>query len=136
MDNLTKEQRHKNMINIRSKDTRPEILLRKALWSHGIRYRKNFAKLVGKPDIVITRCKIAIFVDGDFWHGKNLTTINMQVKSNRQYWLSKIRMNKKRDMEVNETLTEQGWIVLRFWESDVIKNLDMCIREIAQYVPY
>ena len=70
MDDMTREQRHKNMSHIRSKDTKPEVLLRKALWKRGIRYRKNYAALPGKPDIALTRYKIAIFVDGDFWHAR------------------------------------------------------------------
>lgn len=135
MDNLTKEQRHKNMLHIRSNNTKPEIMLRKALWHKGIRYRKNYKGLLGKPDIVITRCKIAIFVDGDFWHGKNMTAIDNQIQSNRSYWLPKIRRNKERDEEVNDALTEQGWIVLRFWESDITKRLESCIAKILEYVP-
>lgn len=135
MDNLTKEQRHKNMLHIRSSNTKPEIILRKALWHRGIRYRKNYKGLPGKPDIVITRCKIAIFVDGDFWHGKNMTVIDNQIQSNRSYWLPKIRRNKERDAEVNDALTEQGWIVLRFWESDIKKQLESCVAKILEYVP-
>lgn len=135
MDNLTKEQRHKNMLHIRSSNTKPEIILRKALWHKGVRYRKNYKGLPGKPDIVITRCKIAIFVDGDFWHGKNMTAIDNQIQSNRSYWLPKIRRNKERDAEVNDALTEQGWIVLRFWESDIKKQLESCIAKILEYVP-
>lgn len=135
MDNLTKEQRHKNMLHIRSSNTKPEIILCKALWHRGIRYRKNYKGLPGKPDIVITRCKIAIFVDGDFWHGKNMDVIDNQIQSNRSYWLPKIRRNKERDEEVNDALTEQGWIVLRFWESDIKKRLESCITKILEYVP-
>lgn len=135
MDNLTKEQRHKNMSHIRASNTKPEIMLRKALWHRGIRYRKNYKELIGKPDIVITRCKIAIFVDGDFWHGKNMDDIEKQVQSNRTYWLPKIRRNRERDAEVNDALTEQGWIVLRFWESDIKKHLEQCVAQILDYVP-
>lgn len=135
MDNLTKKQRHKNMSHIRASNTKPEIMLRKALWHRGIRYRKNYKELIGKPDIVITRCKIAIFVDGDFWHGKNMDDIEKQVQSNRTYWLPKIRRNRERDAEVNDVLTEQGWIVLRFWESDIKKQLEQCVAQILEYVP-
>lgn len=135
MDVLTKEQRHKNMSHIRASNTKPEIMLCKALWHIGIRYRKNYKKLIGKPDIVITRCKIAIFVDGDFWHGKNMDVIEKQVQSNRTYWLTKIRRNRERDAEVNDALTEQGWIVLRFWESDIKKQLGQCVSQILDYVP-
>ena len=135
MDNLTKEQRHKNMSHIRASNTKPEIMLRKALWHKGIRYRKNYKELIGKPDIVITRCKIAIFVDGDFWHGKNMDAIEKRIQSHRTYWLPKIRRNRERDAEVNDALTEQGWIVLRFWESDIKKQLEQCVALILEYVP-
>lgn len=135
MDNLTKEQRHKNMSHIRASNTKPEIMLRKALWHRGIRYRKNYKELIGKPDIVITRCKIAIFVDGDFWHGKNMDAIEKRIQSHRTYWLPKIRRNRERDAEVNDALTEQGWIVLRFWESDIKKQLEQCVAQILEYVP-
>lgn len=133
MDNITPEQRHKNMQHIKSCNTKPEILLRNALWHLGIRYRKNYSSLAGKPDIAITRCKIAIFVDGDFWHAKNLAS--NQVKSHREYWLPKLKKNKMRDDEVNDILTSQGWMVLRFWESDINKDLDGCVNEILKYVP-
>ena len=123
------------MSHIRASNTKPEIMLRKALWHRGIRYRKNYKELIGKPDIVITRCKIAIFVDGDFWHGKNMDDIEKQVQSNRTYWLPKIRRNRERDAEVNDVLTEQGWIVLRFWESDIKKQLEQCVAQILDYVP-
>lgn len=136
MDNLTKEQRHRIMSHIRASNTKPEIMLRKALWHRGIRYRKNYKELIGKPDIVITRCKIAIFVDGDFWHGKNMDAIEKRIHSNRTYWLPKIRRNRERDAEVNDVLTEQGWIVLRFWESDIKKQLEQCVAQILEYVPY
>ena len=136
MDNLTSEQRHKVMSHVRSSNTKPEIMLRKALWHKGIRYRKNYKELIGKPDIVITRCKIAIFVDGDFWHGKNMDAIEKRIQSHRTYWLPKIRRNRERDAEVNDALTEQGWIVLRFWESDIKKQLEQCVAQILEYVPY
>ncbi len=136
MDNLTKMQRTYTMQSVHSKDTKPEIMLRKALWHKGIRYRKNYKELIGKPDIVITRCKIAIFVDGDFWHGKNMDAIEKRIQSHRTYWLPKIRRNRERDAEVNDALTEQGWIVLRFWESDIKKQLEQCVAQILEYVPY
>lgn len=136
MDNLTKEQRHRIMSHIRASNTKPEIMLRKALWHRGIRYRKNYKELIGKPDIVIMRCKIAIFVDGDFWHGKDMNAIEKRIQSHRTYWLPKIRRNRERDAEVNDALTEQGWMVLRFWESDIKKHLEQCVAQILEYVPY
>ena len=136
MDDMTREQRHKNMSHIRSKDTKPEVLLRKALWKRGIRYRKNYAVLPGKPDIALTRYKIAIFVDGDFWHARgHQDSPGEQVASNKEYWQKKLRNNVERDKAVNDILTEDGWLVLRFWSSDVMKHLDECINQILQYIP-
>lgn len=136
MDVLTKEQRHRNMSHIRSKDTKPEIMLRKALWHLGFRYRKNYAALPGKPDIVLLRYKIVIFVDGDFWHARgHQRHPGEQVASNKKYWQKKLEHNVERDRAVNDVLTEQGWLILRFWESDVKKNLDGCISQILQYIP-
>lgn len=136
MDDITREQRHKNMSHIRSKDTKPEVLLRKALWKRGIRYRKNYAALPGKPDIVLTRYKIAVFVDGDFWHARgHQDSPGEQVASNKEYWQKKLRNNVERDKAVNDVLTEDGWLVLRFWSSDVMKHLDDCIKQILQYIP-
>ncbi|WP_182185497.1 very short patch repair endonuclease [Pectinatus frisingensis] len=135
MDNLTESQRHKNMINIKSTNTRPEIILRKALWKNGIHYRKNYGRLYGKPDIALTKYKIVIFVDGDFWHGKNFSKIKQQIKSNRAYWLPKIQRNIERDKEVNDELLREGWLVLRFWESDIKNNTDICVNKILEYIP-
>jgi len=136
MDDMTREQRHKNMSHIRAKDTKPEVLLRKALWKRGIRYRKNYADLPGKPDIVLTRYKIAVFVDGDFWHARgHQDSPGEQVASNKEYWQKKLRNNVERDKAVNDVLTEDGWLVLRFWSSDVMKHLDDCINQILQYIP-
>ena len=136
MDDMTREQRHKNMSHIRSKDTKPEVLLRKALWKRGIRYRKNYAALPGKTDIALTRYKIAIFVDGDFWHARDhQDSPGEQVASNKEYWQNKLKNNVERDKAVNDVLTEDGWLVLRFWSSDVMKHLDECINQILQYIP-
>lgn len=135
MDVLTPEQRHKNMSHIRSKDTLPEVTLRKALWHLGIRYRKNYPLLPGKPDIVILRYRIAIFVDGDFWHGHNFKESADRIKTNHDYWKKKIYGNMMRDCEVNDLLTERGWIVLRFWASEIRTNLQKCVDSIFYYLP-
>lgn len=135
MDNLTKEQRHKNMKAIKSKDTFIEIKLRKALWKRGIRYRKNYAKLAGKPDIAITKHKIAIFCDSDFWHGRDMESIKAKIKSNVGYWIPKIEGNIEHDKDVNLMLLEDGWIVLRFWETDIKKDIDGCVKRVIKYLP-
>ena len=135
MDDMTKEQRRQNMQHIRSIDTKPEVRLRKALWHLGIRYRKNYTALPGKPDIVLTKQKIAIFVDGDFWHARNHQDHpGEQIASNKEYWTKKLTRNVERDKEINDALTEQGWLVLRFWENDIKKDLPHVIDVIRQYL--
>ena len=133
-DDLTPEQRRKNMQAIRSKDTSIELRLRKALWERGIRYRKNYKKLIGKPDIAITKYRIAVFCDSDYWHGYDWENRNQRIKSNREYWIPKIERNMARDKEVNEVLERDGWTVLRFWEWQIKKQLDICVDEILAAV--
>lgn len=133
MDNLTKAQRRKNMRNIRSTDTKPELILRRALWEKGYRYRKNVKTIPGKPDICFISKKIAIFCDSDFWHGKYYREGIKIPETNRGYWISKFKHNIKRDEQVNNILKENNWTVLRFWESDLKHNLDNCL-EIIQEV--
>lgn len=134
MDDLTPEQRKKNMRAIRSKDTTIELTLRKALWQRGIRYRKNYKGLIGKPDIVITKYRIAVFCDSDFWHGYDWENRKARIKSNQNYWIPKIERNMKRDREVTAALVEQGWIVLRFWEHTIRKELEECVDDIQEAV--
>lgn len=123
------------MQRIRSQDTKPEVMLRRALWHAGIRYRKNYAALPGKPDIVLTRQKIAIFVDGDFWHARgHQDTPGEQVATNKEFWQKKLARNVERDKEVNDALTEAGWLILRFWEKDIMNDLSNCIKTIEEYV--
>lgn len=133
-DDLTPEQRRKNMQAIRSKDTSIELRLRKALWERGIRYRKNYKKLIGKPDIAITKYRIVVFCDSDYWHGYDWENRNQRIKSNREYWIPKIERNMARDQEVNEALERDGWTVLRFWEWQIKKQLDICVDEILAAV--
>ena len=122
------------MQHIRSKDTKVEILLRKALWHKGLRYRKNVKNLPGTPDIVFTKHKIAIFVDGDFWHARgHQDRPGEQVATNKEFWRKKLADNVERDRFVNDALLEQGWLVLRFWESDVKKDLNKCVNEVLQF---
>lgn len=133
-DDLTPEQRRKNMQAIRSKDTSIEIKLRKALWAKGIRYRKNYKKVIGKPDIAITKCKIAVFCDSDYWHGYDWENRNQRIKSNREYWIPKIERNMERDRQVTKALEDDGWLVLRFWEWQIKKQLDDCVSAIMDAV--
>lgn len=130
MDVHTPEQRSRNMRAIKSKDTKAELLLRKELWKRGYRYFKNYKKLPGKPDIAFTRAKLAIFVDGEFWHGYNWSANKKRIKTRRRFWIKKIERNMERDREVNSLLEDMGWTVLRFWNRDIFKNTENCIKEI------
>lgn len=133
-DDLTPEQRRRNMQAIHSKDTSIELLLRKALWERGVRYRKNYKKLIGKPDIAITKYKIAVFCDSDYWHGYDWENRNQRIKSNRDYWVPKIERNMARDREVTEALQRDGWLVLRFWEWQIRKHLSECVESVLQAI--
>jgi DNA mismatch endonuclease (patch repair protein) len=119
--------RSENMRRIKSKDTSIEILLRKELWKRGLRYRKNVKDVFGKPDIVFKGKKVAIFADSEFWHGKYLMEGKYIPQTNTEFWVEKIKRNIERDKEVNKKLKNDGWTVLRFWESDIRKKLSECI---------
>ena len=136
MDVLTPEQRRKNMQHIKSKDTSIEIALRKALWKKGYRYRKNFKGLPGKPDIAITKYKIAIFCDGEFFHGKDweVKKPKLMNSKNSDYWISKIERNMDRDHENEQKLLFMGWTVIRFWGKEILKNTDDCIKVIEEAI--
>lgn len=136
MDNLTKEQRHKAMSHIKSNDTSIELKLRRALWKRGYRYRKNDQKLPGKPDIVLTKYKIAIFCDGEFFHGKDWEVLRPKLRqgSNGEYWENKIAKNKERDDEINKRLLFLGWTVIRFWGKDILKDTDQCVKVIQECI--
>ena len=111
---------------IKNKDSDIELILRKELWNRGLRYRKNVNGIVGKPDIVFVRKKIAIFCDSEFWHGYNWEERKKDFKSNREFWIPKIERNIKRDKEVNQHLESEGWIVLRFWGKQIKKETSVC----------
>ncbi len=136
MDNLTKDQRRKNMQHIKSKDTQIEVLLRKALWKKGYRFRKNYNKLPGKPDIVLPKYKIAVFCDSEFFHGKDWNTLKLKLKNsnNADYWIRKISRNRERDDEINKRLSFEGWTVIRFWGNDIKKHTEECVRVIEETI--
>lgn len=136
MDRLTKEQRHKNMKNIRSKDTSIELKLRKELWRRGYRYRKNYTELPGKPDIVLTKYKIAIFCDSEFFHGKDWEVLKPQLEkgNNANFWIEKISKNQQHDDDINKQLQFLGWTVIRFWGKDIMKKTDECIQVIEENI--
>ena len=135
-DVLTKEQRKKNMQHIRANDTKIEVQLRKALWEKGYRYRKNYKALPGKPDIALTKCKIAIFCDGEFFHRKDWEILKPRLEkgNSSEYWVSKISKNRKHDDEINKELLFLGWTVIRFWGNDIKKNTDECIKVIEETI--
>ena len=136
MDVLTPEQRKKNMQHIRAKDTAIEEKLRKALWKKGIRYRKNCKELPGKPDIVLTKYKIAIFCDGEFFHGKDWEVLRPKLErsNNSAFWISKISRNRERDDEVNKQLLYLGYTVIRFWGSDIKKHTEECVQVVEETI--
>ncbi len=130
MDRHTPEQRKRNMQAVKSKGSKIEVVLGKALWKKGYRYRKNSKTIFGKPDIVFSKYKVVIFCDSEFWHGKDWNTKKYEIKSNRDFWYKKIERNIERDKEVNNQLKEEGWEVLRFWGNDILKHTDECVKKI------
>ena len=145
MDVLSPEQRQKNMRHIKGTDTKPEIALRKLLWHNGYRYRKNYKGLPGKPDIVLTKYRICIFVDSEFFHGKGFeggynsrkyTSLREQLEhsNNSEFWLKKIQRNMDRDREVDSELKGMGWTVIRLWSKDVLKDPELCLQTIKEAI--
>jgi len=122
------------MSRIKGVNTSPELILRKSLWALSIRYRMNVTKLPGKPDIVISKSKLIIFIDSEFFHGYKWEEKKPKIKANREYWIPKIERNMARDKEVNAHLTSRGWTVLRFWSNEVKKNLDGCVAIIKEAI--
>lgn len=134
MDKHTPEQRRRNMQAVKNKDSQIELLLRKELWSRGIRYRKNSTKIFGKPDIVFIGKKVAVFCDSEFWHGYNWEERKKDFKSHQEFWIPKIERNIQRDKEVTAKLESEGWIVLRFWGNEIKKNTAQCADIIEKVV--
>lgn len=136
LDNLTAKQRRKNMQHIKNKDTLIELKLRKKLWNKGYRYRKNVNKLPGKPDIVLSKYKIAIFCDSEFFHGKDWDALKSRLEksNNSEYWIKKISRNRQRDDEINKRLSFMGWTVVRFWGKEILTNSDECVSVIEDII--
>jgi DNA mismatch endonuclease, patch repair protein len=135
-DVLTPEQRHRNMKNIKCKDTKIEVILRSALWKRGYSYRKNYNRLPGKPDIALTKYRVAIFCDSEFFHGKDWEVLKPKLEhsNNSEFWISKISRNREHDDEINKKLLFEGWTVIRFWGNDIKKNVDECITVIEETI--
>ena len=136
MDNSSSAKRRKIMSSIKSKDTSIELYLRKALWKRGIRYRKNYKSLPGTPDIAITKYRIAVFCDSEFFHGKDWDKLKLRLQNgkNSTYWIKKITRNRERDNEIEKALKFREWVVLRFWGEDIKKNCDECVKVIEETI--
>jgi len=130
----TTPKRSKIMSKIRGKNTKPELAFRKALYAAGYRYRIDYKKLVGKPDIALKKYKTVVFIDGEYWHGHNWKERKPKVKTNREFWIAKIERNMQRDAEVNDALQQLGYKVFRFWETEIKKELDRCLTEVIQHL--
>ena len=134
MDVLTKEQRRKNMQAIHSTNTKTEVVLAKALWAKGHRYRKNDRTVFGKPDLTFKGLKIAVFVDSEYFHGKDWVINKHRIKTNQKFWWNKIESNMRRDLQVNQQLKREGWKILRFWSQEVNKNLRTCTQKVERLI--
>jgi len=132
MDKHTPEQRRRNMQAVKSRGSKIESLLRRALYHKGYRYRKNYSKVYGKPDIVFKKEKIAIFCDSEFWHGYDWENRKTDFKSNREFWIPKIERNMERDKEVTAHLESEGYIVLRYWGNQILTDVDKVVDEIVK----
>ena len=132
----TQAQISYNMSRIRGKGSSIEKLLMHELWSRGLRYRKNVKGIPGSPDIVYFHPKVAVFCDGEFWHGYDWELRKDKIKSNKEFWFRKIERNMQRDREVNRKLAQDGWIILRFWENDIRKYLKECADTVELVVKY
>jgi DNA mismatch endonuclease, patch repair protein len=130
----TSLERSNLMKKIKSDKTTPELLLQKALRKEGIKFRRNYKKLHGNPDLVLIDKKIAIFVDGEFWHGYRWKEKKKKIKANRQYWIPKIEKNIKRDKQNNRKLKKEGWKVIRFWQQQLKKDLQKCMKKIQRTI--
>lgn len=130
----TTKKRSKIMSEIRGKDTKLELQFRKALWKEGVRFRVDNKTLPGRPDVSIKKYKLAIFIDGEFWHGYNWDERKPNIKSNRGFWIPKIERNMQRDREVNQQLKEMDFTVFRFWTHEVKDNLKTCINDVMMYL--
>ncbi len=130
------EKSHKNMSRIRGKDTSIEVALRKALWKKGYRYRKNYKVLPGSPDIAITKYKIAIFCDSEFFHGRDWDVLKPKLEKGKNpgYWVSKIQRNIERDEEKDKKLRFEQWTVIHFWGKDILRSTEECIKVIEEMI--
>ena len=130
MASKTKEQISYNMSRVKNRDSKIELMLRRELWARGLRYQKNVSDIMGKPDIVFKRKKVAVFCDSEFFHGYDWKNKKKEIKSNKEFWIRKIERNIQRDKEVTTGLEADGWIVIRFWGNEIKKDLKKCADQI------
>lgn len=122
------------MSRIRGKNTKPELAFRKALYAQGYRYRVDYKKLIGRPDILLKKYKTAIFIDGEYWHGHKWQERKPKIRTNRDFWIAKIERNMQRDKEVNQGLSDLGYTVFRFWENEIKKELETCLGKVIAHL--
>ncbi|MDO1501837.1 very short patch repair endonuclease [Winogradskyella maritima] len=130
----TTKKRSKIMSKIRGKNTKPELLFRKALWKKGVRYRVDSKQLPGRPDVSIKKYKLAVFIDGEYWHGYNWEERKAKIKTNRDFWIPKIERNMQRDRQVNSELKALGFTIFRFWDHEIKNNLNTCVDDVMVYL--
>jgi DNA mismatch endonuclease (patch repair protein) len=130
----TTEERSRHMSKIKGKNTKPELAFRKALTASGIRYRVNYKKLPGNPDISNKTRRFVVFIDGEFWHGYNWKEKKQRIKANREFWIPKIERNMQRDRENNQKLERMGFKVFRFWEHEIKKDLERCLAQVMEHI--
>ncbi|TCD10496.1 very short patch repair endonuclease [Pedobacter frigidisoli] len=130
----TTVQRSRTMSKIKGKNSIPELKLRKALWAKNVRFRIHPKGFQGKPDLIINKYRLAIFVDGDFWHGYEWEERKSSLKKNTGFWIPKIERNMQRDRQINEVLSAKGYTVMRFWEHQVKENLAKCVNQVLLYI--
>jgi len=124
----------KRMSKVHLKNGKAETVLAKRLWHEGYRYRRNYKNLPGSPDIALTKYRVAVFVDGEFWHGENWEERKAKLKHNREYWIEKIEENIARDKRVDNQLQVMGWISIHFWEKQVLQKPNECVQEIIKQI--
>jgi DNA mismatch endonuclease (patch repair protein) len=130
----TREQISYNMSRVRSSGSDIEVRLGKALWTAGIRYRKQYGRIPGKPDFVVVRAKVAVFCDSSFWHGRGWPESARQLRSNREFWVPKIERNVARDRQVGRMLKRMGWRVMRFWDDSIMRDAAGCASRVVAAV--
>ena len=121
----------KRMSHVKTKRNSAEIMIAKSLWHRGYRYRLNYKALPGSPDIALAKYRIAIFIDGEFWHGKDFEQRKTKLKNNKVYWIEKIQENIDRDLKNDKLLRQMDWYPIHFWSNDVIKYCNQCVEELS-----